>query len=497
MFVRPRPAPFAFSLLTHGLILAWVASGPVREKPQSLYAQVIAPHASKLVWYNFREKLPEVTPPAAHKPDQPPRAEVKIASQEIVAGSPKAPRAQQFIWQPAPKLELKRDLQSPNVLAVAAPHTAPPKPKLFVPPLEAPKPAAPAPALAAPPEIRTARNLSAPGNLLGVQPAKAPPRKFVAPRAGRPVDKPAPTLPEAPALAAAKPAAAAPLALGSVPAAPPRAFVPPSGVRKPSPLGPPLPAAPALPQSSPAADVSVAIVGLNPNASAPAPVPEGSRDAQFSAGPQPRSTGGTDGAAEGALLTVPGLLVRDANSDTKPTLMARVAPTAAANLRAAVHSSALPAAPASTNGARPAAMRVSGAPDSLLNGRTTYSMTVQMPNTTSYAGSWMIWFAERQREPGAEGALSAPVPLRKVDPKYYQAAIAERVEGSVRLTAVIRKDGQVDSVTLLQHLDDRLDRSAAEAMDKWQFEPALRGGQPVDVDAVIEIPFRLAPKTTK
>jgi outer membrane biosynthesis protein TonB len=45
----------------------------------------------------------------------------------------------------------------------------------------------------------------------------------------------------------------------------------------------------------------------------------------------------------------------------------------------------------------------------------------------------------------------------------------------------------------LRHLDDRLDQSAEEAMGKWQFEPALRNGQPVDVDALIEIPFRLAP----
>ena len=64
----------------------------------------------------------------------------------------------------------------------------------------------------------------------------------------------------------------------------------------------------------------------------------------------------------------------------------------------------------------------------------------------------------------------------------------------MRLAAVIGKDGKVDSVTILVHLDDRLDQSAQEAIGKWLFEPALRNGQPVDVDAVIEIPFRLAPK---
>jgi len=34
-------------------------------------------------------------------------------------------------------------------------------------------------------------------------------------------------------------------------------------------------------------------------------------------------------------------------------------------------------------------------------------------------------------------------------------------------------------------------------MTKWEFEPAARNGVPVDVDAVVEIPFRLAPRTSK
>ena len=142
MFARPRPAPFAVSLFAHGLILAWVASGPVYEKPKS-FTEIASPRSrSKLVWYDFREKLPDVSPTAARRQAQPPRADVKIASQEIVAVSPKAPRARQFVWQPAPKLQLHADLKSPNVLAMHAPRPQPPppKPKLFVPPPEAPKP---------------------------------------------------------------------------------------------------------------------------------------------------------------------------------------------------------------------------------------------------------------------------------------------------------------------------------------------------------------------
>jgi TonB family protein len=196
-----------------------------------------------------------------------------------------------------------------------------------------------------------------------------------------------------------------------------------------------------------------------------------------------------DGSVQGAILTVPGLLIHSGVPDANPTLMARASPTSAANLRAAMRSS-LPAT--SIAGPHPA-IRVSSAPDPLWNGREIYAMSLQMPNITSYSGSWMIWFAERRGAAGAGGVLTLPVPLRKVDPKYFPAAMADRVEGNVRLIAVIRKDGRVDAVRLLRHLDDRLDQSAQEAMGKWQFEPALRDGRPVEVDALIEIPFRLAP----
>ena len=93
--------------------------------------------------------------------------------------------------------------------------------------------------------------------------------------------------------------------------------------------------------------------------------------------------------------------------------------------------------------------------------------------------------------------MEAPVPLRKVDPKYVAAAMADRVEGSVRLAGVIRKDGHVDGISLVKHLDDRLDRTAQEALAKWEFTPATRNGDAVDVDAVFEIPFHLAPRPTR
>jgi outer membrane biosynthesis protein TonB len=47
-------------------------------------------------------------------------------------------------------------------------------------------------------------------------------------------------------------------------------------------------------------------------------------------------------------------------------------------------------------------------------------------------------------------------------------------------------------VRLVKSVDARLDKSAEEALLKWEFEPANRNGSPVEVDVVAEIPFLLA-----
>ena len=42
---------------------------------------------------------------------------------------------------------------------------------------------------------------------------------------------------------------------------------------------------------------------------------------------------------------------------------------------------------------------------------------------------------------------------------------------------------------VLRHFDDRLDRSAQQALSKWELTPAEGSKSPVEVDAVSEIPF--------
>jgi len=247
---------------------------------------------------------------------------------------------------------------------------------------------------------------------------------------------------------------------------------------------------------TPRAETTMAIVGLNPANTREIPPPPASRPAGFSSGPVERKEGSSSANNGLTLLNVPGLTARGGAKDSQPTLVAApFSPTSRENLLAAAR---LPgAAPSGGRPAEPIAPRTVEAPDPRLAGRVIYSIAIQMPNVTSYSGSWLVWFAEREPLPGVHVDMRAPVPLRKVDPKYVAAAAAERVEGIIRLAAMIRKDGHVEQIALIRHLDDRLDRTAQEALGKWEFTPALRNGVAVDVDAVFEIPFRLAPKVSK
>ncbi len=64
------------------------------------------------------------------------------------------------------------------------------------------------------------------------------------------------------------------------------------------------------------------------------------------------------------------------------------------------------------------------------------------------------------------------------------------VEGEVILYAIIRKDGSVDSIQRVRGLEPQLDQNAMEALREWKFSPATRDGAPVDIEAVVHIPFR-------
>jgi protein TonB len=90
------------------------------------------------------------------------------------------------------------------------------------------------------------------------------------------------------------------------------------------------------------------------------------------------------------------------------------------------------------------------------------------------------------------GNVQATRLVKKVSPAYPASAMAQGIEGTVLLNAVIGKDGHLISTKVLNRLaDPDLAAAALDAVKQWQYEPSLLNGVPVEVVTTITINFKL------
>lgn len=93
------------------------------------------------------------------------------------------------------------------------------------------------------------------------------------------------------------------------------------------------------------------------------------------------------------------------------------------------------------------------------------------------------------------GLLDAATPAsvgRKVDPVVPREARLYRWQGTVLLAVTVSPEGVPSQVEIVRSSGHALlDRSAIEAMWQWRFDPARRGGVPVEERVAIPITFRI------
>ena len=89
------------------------------------------------------------------------------------------------------------------------------------------------------------------------------------------------------------------------------------------------------------------------------------------------------------------------------------------------------------------------------------------------------------------GGVSQPTVLFKVDPEYSEEARKAKYSGTVMLKVIVDKSGKARDITVVKSLGMGLDEKAIEAVEKWKFKPGMKGGEPVNVQAQIEVNFRL------
>jgi periplasmic protein TonB len=87
--------------------------------------------------------------------------------------------------------------------------------------------------------------------------------------------------------------------------------------------------------------------------------------------------------------------------------------------------------------------------------------------------------------------IVAPRLLREVRADYTEDARQRGVHGDVVLEIVVRRDGSVGDVKILQGLPSGLNERAVQAVRQWRFSPATRQGAPVDVIVEVSVEFKL------
>ena len=257
--------------------------------------------------------------------------------------------------------------------------------------------------------------------------------------------------------------------------------------------GPPAPVVPA-PQGNLAARVSISPEGKQPGV--PGGSPKGTPGANGGASGNAGSSGGTGGGNGNgkngidvsisggnppAGKGVSGLGATGKTGSSRP-LTTRAEPHAASDDQ-----------PVRTGPPNFGSLPAGVAPEQIFASKKVYKLMVNMPNLNSATGSWILNFSELrvngEAPRTASTDLSGPAPVRKIDPKYPPALRNEHIEGEVVLYAVIRRDGGVDSIQLVHGIDEVLDANAMEALSQWKFRPAMRQGEPIELEAIVHIPF--------
>ena len=81
--------------------------------------------------------------------------------------------------------------------------------------------------------------------------------------------------------------------------------------------------------------------------------------------------------------------------------------------------------------------------------------------------------------------------IRQVRPVYPPLARQARIQGTVKLTAIIAKDGTIQKLEVLSG-HPLLIPSALSAVKQWRYRPTLLNGQPVEVVTQVDVNFTLS-----
>ena len=88
------------------------------------------------------------------------------------------------------------------------------------------------------------------------------------------------------------------------------------------------------------------------------------------------------------------------------------------------------------------------------------------------------------------GNVQAAKLVNRITPIYPPLARQTRISGTVRLHAIISKDGTIQQLEVMSG-HPLLQQAALDAVRQWRYQPTLLNGEPVEVDTTIDVIFSL------
>ena len=80
--------------------------------------------------------------------------------------------------------------------------------------------------------------------------------------------------------------------------------------------------------------------------------------------------------------------------------------------------------------------------------------------------------------------------IQKIEPTYPTLARQARVQGDVVLKAIVSRDGNIKQLELISG-HPMLAPAAIEAVQRWHYRPFLLNGEPVEVETLVTVVFRI------
>lgn len=87
--------------------------------------------------------------------------------------------------------------------------------------------------------------------------------------------------------------------------------------------------------------------------------------------------------------------------------------------------------------------------------------------------------------------MSSPRVVRRIEPKYTDAARSARIGGTVLLQTIIGVDGTARVLKIVRPLPEGLTESAIAALEQWTFTPATLREKKIPVSLLVGVNFNL------